>query len=777
MCISIPRLIFCVGLSASFAMSVDAAPPTLTGTSPAGLMVGRATDLTFQGANLAGSAEIISPIPLTFEKTENKDAAKWTVKVTLPANAPLGVFPIRLATSKGVSNPVLIAVDQVPTILEVEPNTKFEQAQSVASPSVVEGAAANNDVDHYKFSGRKGQRILIDTAAARIGSPLDPTIRLTTAGKKFVGSSDDTPGLATDARLIVTLPEDGEYVVEISDTNYKGSGKANYRMTIGSLPMAEEVFPLVLAPGVTNALELRGGTVAQPNEVIRLASVPRLLDPYNLVILDIAATSIGINSAQFEPTARILWPYKLLESHVPQVVETEKPSDRSPSAPVAFLGRIESTGDEDSFDLTVDAGAKYRVRVEAGRIGSALDAVLRVMGADGKQIATGDDSPLVIPNPPANAPKLTQPDPELEFTVPAGQSKVSMIIGDISRRGGLGYHYRIFVEKSLPDFQISLPVAQSNIPLGQNVLINVNANRAKGYGGPIRLELLNPPAGVKFRPGLIPAGSTTGAISLSIDANAKLAPQFLKIVGKGDGGLASTAISEITFATQGPLPVNILGQEGFLCTTSEASPVGLDVAETPFEVVHGFEGAVPLKLIRSAGGEPALDLSLVHAPKGVTIAANKVAEKVADFSVILKSTVETPLGEHILGLTAKGKLAGADQVVDAPMVKINVVAPMVLEGVAKESTVKPGQTVDLKAKLVRKPSAKVEVTLTVDGLPAGVKAEAVKVAPDASDFTIKLVADAGAKAAMGNATVKAAFKAGDKDYPALTAPVVVKIVP
>lgn len=769
-------LISCFGLMVSVA-SAQAAPPSITGTSPTGLMIGKTTELTIQGANLAGTPEILSPLPFTYEKVENKDAAKWTVKITLPANAPLGVFPLRLATSKGVSNPVLIAIDQVPTIPEIEPNTKFEQAQAVASPSVVEGATANNDVDHFKFSGSKGQRVIIDAAAARIGSPLDPTIRLTTSSKKFVESSDDTPGLATDARIIATLPESGDYVIEISDTNYKGTGKANYRLTIGSLPMAEEVFPIVLAPDVTNAVELRGGTIAPDKNVVRLAAVPKTLDPYNLLILDIPATAIGSNSSIFEATARIQWPYKLIGSEVPQVIESDKVSDKNPSAPVAFLGRIEAAGDEDSFDLAVDAGAKYRVRVEAGRIGSALDGVLRVLGADGKQIATGDDSPITIPNPPANAPKLTQPDPELEFTVPAGQTKVSLVLADISRRGGLGYHYRIFVEKSVPEFSLAFPVAQSSLHKSQNVLVQVVADRAKGYAGPIRLELVNPPAGLKYRPGLIPAGSTTGAISINLDANTAFPPQFLKIVGKGDGGVNATALSEITFASQGPLPVNVLGQDGFLASAAEPAPVGIDVAETAFEVVHGFEGTVPLKFARAAGGEPALELTLVNPPKGLTIAANKVAEKAADFNVVLKSTVETPLGEHLLALNAKGKLAGADQTVDAPLVKINVVAPIALDGVPKEVSVKPTQTIEIKAKLARKPSAKTEVTLTVDGLPAGVKAEPVKVAPDAADFVIKLVADAGAKAGMGNATIKAAFKAGDKDYPPVTAPVVVKIVP
>ena len=146
-----------LGILLGFQSSIYAAPPSLTGTSPAGLTRGKTVDLTFQGASLAGMPEIISNLPLQYTKVENKDAAKWTVKVTLPADAPLGVFPVRVVSAKGVSNPVLISVDQVPTVMEVEPNTTFEKAQAVPSPVVVEGACAKNDVDYFRFSGRKGQ--------------------------------------------------------------------------------------------------------------------------------------------------------------------------------------------------------------------------------------------------------------------------------------------------------------------------------------------------------------------------------------------------------------------------------------------------------------------------------------------------------------------------------------------------------------------------------------------------------------------------------------------
>jgi hypothetical protein len=769
---------FGFGLILGVAASSVAAPPSLTGTSPAGVTRGRTVELTFQGANLDGTPEILSPIPLKFAAAENKDGANWKIKAEVPADAPLGVFPIRVVSAKGVSNPVLMAVDQVPTVTETEPNNKFEQATVVPSPSVVEGASAGNDVDHFRFSGSKGQKIVIDAAAARIGSALDPTIRLTAAkGKKFVASADDTPGLATDPRLIVTLPEDGEYVIELSDTNYKGTGKANYRLTIGAVPLAEEVFPVMLTPGATNAVELRGGTIAGKDAVVRLAVVPQALKPFDLLAVDVPTTSIGAAAAGFDPKSQIQWPYRFKSFDVPQVVESDVPSSRRPGVPVAFVGRIAKEGEEDRVELAVEPGAKYRVRVEAARLGSAMDAVMRVLDSKGAQIATGDDSQLKAPAAPANTPPFTQPDPEFEFTAPAGQTFVTMLINDISRRGGLGYHYRILVEKSVPDFALSLGAPQSVVPVGQSVLVPYTVDRAKGYTGPITVEVFAPPAGLKVRNGYLPAGALAGTLSLSLDAGAKLPPTVLKIVGKTDSGLTVEATHATVFASQGPLPVNVVEQDGLIAGQGLPSPVGLVTPETPIEVAQGFEAAFPLKIERGAGGEPAVDLTLVNPPAGLTLAANKVPEKAADFSVALKSAVETPLGTHVVGLNAKGKLAGADQVVDAPVVKLNVVVPVAFEGVPKEVAVKPGQKAEIKGKLVRKPGVKPEITLTLDGLPAGVKAEPVKLGPDATDFAFTLTADAGAAAATANATIKTAFKAGDKDYPAQTAPVAVKVAP
>ena len=58
------------------------------------------------------------------------------------------------------------------------------------------------------------------------------------------------------------LPEDADYVVEISDSRYQGAGRPVYRLVIGAVPMAEEVYPLGGRAGETVGLELRGGTLA-----------------------------------------------------------------------------------------------------------------------------------------------------------------------------------------------------------------------------------------------------------------------------------------------------------------------------------------------------------------------------------------------------------------------------------------------------------------------------------------------------------------------------------
>jgi len=248
----------------------------------------------------------------------------------------------------------LFAVGQLPQFTEKEDNTTFEAAQALpAPPLVVEGETAGNDVDYFRFAGKKGQVVVVDAQCARIGSGMDPTIRLTTAAgsRRFVASADDSPGLLTDARMVAELPEDTDYVVEISDSRYQGAGRPVYRLLIGPVPMADEVFPLGGCEGETLGLELRGGTLGERR--IAAASLVRLPGTF-LCAPRLSSAMLGLPTSG-GPGLDVESLHQLVTRTLPELREPDDPS-ASPLravAPIVFNGRIDPPGDEDRFPYRI----------------------------------------------------------------------------------------------------------------------------------------------------------------------------------------------------------------------------------------------------------------------------------------------------------------------------------------------------------------------------------------------------------------------------------------
>src|SRR5262249_61630840 len=105
----------------ALAASALADPPKLTGTSPVGVPRGRAMDVTVSGSGLVDHPRLVAPFPFRLEELvrNGSDAAKWKITLTVDAAAAVGVYPIRVATDSGVSDPDLFAVghdSQVPGI-------------------------------------------------------------------------------------------------------------------------------------------------------------------------------------------------------------------------------------------------------------------------------------------------------------------------------------------------------------------------------------------------------------------------------------------------------------------------------------------------------------------------------------------------------------------------------------------------------------------------------------------------------------------------------------
>jgi hypothetical protein len=768
-----------VGLSALVTATAAAAPPEVKGVSPLGVQKGVAAELTFSGGNLAGHPRLIAPFGFSPASPEpaGSDASNWKTRLTVEPGTPVGVYPVRVQTDEGLSNPFLVAVGQLPQVAEKEDNSTFEAAQEFTAPAVVEGQASGNDVDYFRFRGRKGQRIVIDAQCARIGSGVDPSIRLTTAGRAFIASADDSPGLLTDARLFAVLPDDGDYVIELSDSRYQGGGRPVYRLLVGEVPAAEEVYPIGGRRGETVGLELRGGTVEGVAVAASTLAPAAGLTTTTVRVVSGAMAGSGGEAREVESLG------PLLVSELPELREPADPAapPLRAAAPVALNGRIDPAGDEDRFTLAVAPGQRLRVEVEAAESGSALDGVLQVLDAKGNVQATADDQNTRL-NPGKNPPQVVvSPDPSLDYTVPTGATEVTLALKDLQSRGGIGFPYRITVTTVTPDFELALNDAQVSVPKGGAAAVGVTVVR-KGYNGPITLKVANPPAGLTVRPGTIAAGQTVGAFTVSAEADASFAAAVLDVVGEGQaegsaGAIVRQASKALVFAQQGILPTNSVTQVGLAAVPAPTAAVGLDAPSAPVEVAHGLGVPVTVKATRPEGATGALALSALPLPPGLTVASAKIDEKATEAAVNVATTTDHPVGKVTVVLLAKGKVAGADRTLAVPAVTLDVVRPASVELAAPGVEIKSGSAAEVKGKVVRRGGFKEPVALKVNGLPAGVKAEPVTVAADASEFTLKLSADEKAAAGSATANVATAFQVNKKDYPAQTAAVAVKVLP
>lgn len=778
-----PTLPLAVVLLGATAALAD--PPQITGIGPLGVRRGASADVTISGANLVGNPRLVAPFGFTVAppKTPGADPAKWTFSLTVAPETPVGVYLVRVRTEDGLSNPFLFAVGQVEQVGEKEDNSQFGAAQAIPAPCVVEGTAAGADVDYFRFPGKKGQRIVVDAQCARVGSTVDPTIRLTTASQKYIASADDTAGLLTDARLAAELPEDGDYVIELSDTRYQGGGRPVYRLLVGAVPVADEVYPLGGRRGEAVGFELRGGTIGEARLGVARAEAPRGLEVFHPRFTGPMLGMASPLDVESVPTLAV--------DDVPDVREPAGP--KAPPAratpPVVLNGRIESKGDEDAFVLAVTPGQRLRIDVAAADLGSALDGVLQVRKPDGSVLATADDTttPAQGKMKGKKAPAVISPDPSLDFTVPGGMTEIVLALRDLKGDGGVGFPYRIAVEPIVPGFDLALNDAQISIPKGGSAAIAVTVAR-KGYDGPITLDVANPPPGLSVRTGLIGAGQAAGAFTVAAAPDAAFDRVDLEVVGRAQGPAGPLVVRGsklLVFAQQGAtpvggapaasLPTNVLTQLDLPAASALPPPLTLETPGTPVEVVHGYGGAVPIKVVRPKGAEGALTVTPLPPPPGFAVPNATIADKAAEGSAPVNAAVEAPLGMSTIVLTAKGKIGGKDRTLALPAVTVDVVRPASVE-LAPTLDVKPGSTVEVKGKVVRKGAFKEPVTVKLEGLPAGLSATPATVAPDKSEFAVKLVADPKAAATSANARVVLAFQVNKKDYPTPPTGLAVKVV-
>ena len=315
------------------------------------------------------------------------------IEVTIAPDASPGPRELRLVTARGVSNPLQFHVGQLPessrkpmiaaslqvlgkeaAALRKRPPEEAEVR--ITLPCTVNGQMASGELNSYRFHAGKGQRLVIATQARQLIPYLadavpgwfQPVLALYDSDGKELAYADDYR-FHPDPVLLYQVPADGEYVFAIRDGLYRGREDFVYRISAGELPFVTSIFPLGGPVGAAPSPALSGWGLAGA----KLDPTPATTRP-GIVMLATSNTGFTSNRLPF-----------MLDT-LPELLDTE-PNDTTATAqkvtlPVIINGRIERPDDWDVFQFTGHANDPLVVDVQARRLDSPLDSVIKLTDAD-----------------------------------------------------------------------------------------------------------------------------------------------------------------------------------------------------------------------------------------------------------------------------------------------------------------------------------------------------------------------------------------------------------
>lgn len=561
---------------ASLLAAAAQAAPQINNVAPRGLQVGGATIVVVDGAELLPDARLLLPVPIASQTIrEGATDNRLEIAVVLDASVPPGIYPLRVANARGISNVALIGVDALPQVAFAP--------QAASLPAAMTGALAGSGILSTRFTGTAGQRVVVDVEAKRLGGGLNPVVHLLSADRLQLAYASAVSSIGGDARVVATLPADGEYIVELHDAVYRGEGPGHFRLKIGDLHFADLAFPFAVQRGSTAVLQVSDGSLPGAN-------------------VDFNSASPLVAAPSPWPAANLLTGSRpvVFLSDAAEAVEAP-PADGSLqqiAAPGGFHGRLADPHEEDRFRLTVEPNTPLRFEVFAGRAGTPLDGVLTLYNEQGAALSSADDSPGTT-------------DPVLDFGVPGDATSLIVGIRDLLGRGGDAFVYRVAITRTdRPNFSLTVFEDRQHVPRGGHAVIRVRANRA-GYNGPIKLSLPELMPGLTLVGDEIPANATDALLSLgghelspaqtvttllgtSTDPNVPLTRQAL---------LPETPATRLQPWLRGELGVAVTGP----------APLGVAWAAPSAEMTLPIGGTLPasIAIVRAEGVQGPVRLSLV----------------------------------------------------------------------------------------------------------------------------------------------------------------------
>jgi len=528
--------------------------PMLMSLKPTAAIVGQTSEHELSARyNLAGGSGVLisgtgvrgEVVPLETEKPEDKDRndvanSKCKLKIVCDPDAMPGIRDFRVWTPHGVSTVGQLVIAREPLVAEIPENDTAEKAQSVPLPATICGTIEKGeDLDFYKIRVDQPGAWTFHMISQRLQNRLhdmqtrvDPMITLRSLAGATIASSDNS--FAGDPLMHVAIDTPGEYLLEVRDVRYQGNADWTYAVECSARPFGQVAKPLAVAQGAPSTVQIVGlgfgADAVAP--VAPAASSGTRIEKFLPVVgslplgpLQILATSDPIFS---EPSPAL----------TAQAATETTPTQIA--IPSIVCGTIEQAEQIDRFRFEAKAQERLGFEVYARRLGSELDAKLRILNSEGNQLSEADDSTFD---------RVLSSDATLENWTAPSDGIFTLEIRDLHGRGGPGFPYAVQVKRAEPYFVLEADTDKTPLATGSASVVYVKAQRRNGFAGDIQLGIEGLPPGVRAECGRILAGRPDGAIWLTAANDAPLGMSNIKITGTAehvqpDGqklGLQSTA--------------------------------------------------------------------------------------------------------------------------------------------------------------------------------------------------------------------------------------------
>jgi hypothetical protein len=490
-CPTVEHRMILIAACAAFLLSgtLLAQSPKIDRIAPRAAVPGETTLFTLAGENLDGAMELWTSFPAkTVQVQESNPTGKETkFLVSVPREVSPGIGAIRLAATKGLSSLHLVFIDDLPVMVAPGNHHSPEAASPVPFPSAMDGGCEAFKTNYYRFHASRNQPVSVEVLAHRLGSNLDPVVRLLDFQGNELLFRDDEPGSGPDPRFTWIAPEEGDYLLEIRDLHYNGGRDYFYRLRLGHFPLATIPYPLALKQDSISAIRFLGPAVPELAPVVIQA--PDWQSRWK---------QLGVS---FVPGLGSGW-VSLPAGSLPDWLEVE-PNNRPEAAnaisiPVAIHGRFETDQDRDYFEFDAASGVRLTFAVRSRTLGSPCDVFMRITDVSGAVLAESTVQG-------AEDPILTHRFSE------AGT--YHLMVEELNRFGGPDHAYRIEVDYFRPGFSPSVETDQIETPQGAPVEYKVTVSRRE-YEGAITMALADASAEFILEDGNIPEKKNEATIKL-----------------------------------------------------------------------------------------------------------------------------------------------------------------------------------------------------------------------------------------------------------------------